>query len=109
MIPYNDFRRLLADASECATLDLYMAECGGSVSTDGMESAVKLLDLLYPLGHDGLSIRRISDVFGIPVRQIAIRYGIPQRTLENWSSGSRRSSDWQLELIAYAVLSDYVK
>lgn len=109
MIPYPDFLRLLADATECATLDQYMAECGGSVPLDDMGNVVKLIETIYTLGHDGLTIKRISDVIGIPVRQIAIRYGIPQRTLENWSAGSRIPSDWQLALVAYAVLSDKVE
>lgn len=106
MIPFTDFRRLILAASECSALDQYMAECGGSVPLDDPSEAISLLDTLYRIGHDGLTIKRISEACSIPVRQIAIRYGIPTRTLENWSSGDRKPSDWQLSLIAYAVISD---
>lgn len=105
MIPYSDFRRLLTDAAECTTLDQYMAECGGSVPVDDVDAAIDILKTLYALGHEGLTFRRIAEVFDVPMRQIGIRYGIPQRTLENWAACTTPSS-WSLPLIAYAVMTD---
>lgn len=35
-------------------------------------------------------------------------YGLPTRTLEDWSANRRTPPAWQLPLVAYAVLSDYL-
>lgn len=102
IICYNDFLRLLLAAPECESVDKYLAEVGGSVNAD----AVALLESIYRMAHDGISVKAISGACGISVRQIAIQYGLPQRTLEDWAAGRRNPPAWQLPLIAYAVLSD---
>lgn len=43
MIPYQDFRRILTDATECADLDGYIAEVGGSVPMDDVTAVIDLL------------------------------------------------------------------
>lgn len=108
MITYTDFRRLLTDTTECTELDSYIAEVGGSVPLDNVEDVIRVLTLIWTMGHDGLTIKSISAACEISVRQISLRYGLPTRTVENWASGDRTPSEWQLPLIAYAVLSDYL-
>ena len=106
MIPYSDFYRLMMDAKECASVKEYIAECGGSVPLDDAAQTMQLLERIWSMAHEALTIKTISDACGIAVRQIALNYHIPQRTLENWSNGSRAPSEWQLPLIAYAVVTD---
>ena len=73
---------------------------------EDVTQTVRLLEIIWNMAHDGITIRSISGACDTPVRQIAMNYGIPQRTLENWSDGSRAPSEWQLPLLAYAVASD---
>lgn len=106
MITYTDFRRLLTDATECQDRDSYIAEVGGSVSLRDVTEVMRILDAIWTMGHDGLTIKSVSEACEISMRQIAIKYGLPTRTVESWSSGERKPPKWQLPLIAYAVLSD---
>ena len=108
MINYTDFLRLLYAVPDCATLDEYIAECGGSVPLDDINQVIDLLGLIYEIGCD-LSIKTIASACGISVRRLAMSYGIPTRTVENWSSGAARPPLWQLPLIAYAAISDVMQ
>lgn len=108
MIPYSDFRRVLMDAAQCADFDAYVAEVGGSVPLDDVEDVLCLLRLTWTLGHEGLTIRKIAEVCGLSMRRLAMEYGLPTRTVENWAAGVRNPPEWQLPLIAYAALSDYL-
>lgn len=105
MINYTNFLRLLYAVPDFATLDEYIADCGGSVPLDDVDQVIDLLGLIYEIGHD-LSIKNIAASCGVSVRRLAISYGIPTRTLENWASGVSRPPQWQLPLISYAALSD---
>lgn len=102
MMGYTDFCRLMMAAQECESLEHYLAEVGGSVE----EQDVAMLGDIYSLGHEGLSIRRIAEAACISLRRMAMTYGLPTRTVENWASGDRTPPEWQLPLIAYAVISD---
>lgn len=108
MIPYTDFRRLLTDVSECHDLEAYIAEVGGSVHLEDVEDTIRLLTVLWEMCHAGLTIKSIASACDISVRQIALRYGLPTRTVENWAGGKTEPPVWQLPLIAYAVVSDYI-
>lgn len=108
MIPYSDFRRLLTDVSEFTGLEAYIAEVGGSVPMDDVEDTIHLLTIMWEMARDGLTIKSISAACDISVRQIALRYGLPTRTVENWAGGKTEPPVWQLPLIAYAVVSDYL-
>ena len=87
MINYTDFLRLLYAVPDFATLDEYIAECGGSVPLDDVNQVIDLLGLIYEIGCD-LSIKTIAASCGISVRRLAMSYGIPTRTVENWASGA---------------------
>jgi DNA-binding transcriptional regulator YiaG len=108
MITYTRFLSLLSDVPDCASLDEYIAECGGSVPADSAEEAIRLLTAIWTMSRDGLSIKSVAAACEVSVRRIAITLDIPARTVEDWSSGVRNPSPWQLPLIAYAVLSDYM-
>lgn len=102
MLTYTDFRRLLLAAPECADLDVYLAEMGGSVPPE----ALPLLEMAYTAAHDVLTIRSIADAAGLSLRKLAMTYGLPLRTVQDWAAGVRTPPEWQLPLIAYAVMSD---
>lgn len=108
MIPYQDFKRLLTDTTECNDLDAYIAEVGGSVPMDDVDDEIKLLSMIWAMGNKGLTIKSLSAACDISVRKIAMQYGLPTRTVENWASGDRNPPEWQLPLIAYAVISDHM-
>lgn len=107
MIPYQDFKRLLMDGSEFNNLDAYIAEVGGSVPLDDVTAVIGLLTDIWELGKGGLTIGKIAAVSETSLRHLAMTYGLPYRTVQDWSAGARKPPEWQLPLIAYAVLSDY--
>lgn len=109
MIPYADFYRLLIDTTECTDFESYIAECGGSVPLDDVQQVLRLLETIWAMGHEGLTIKRIAAVRGRSARSLSRDYGLPTRTLEDWAAGRRTPPTWQLPLIAYAVLSDSLK
>lgn len=104
MISYPTFRALLFDVSDCSTLEEYIAECGGAVPADSAEEAVRLLTIIWTMGHDGLSIRSIAAAIGTSMLALSRMLVISRRTLECWAAGTRNPPDWQLPLIAYAAL-----
>lgn len=107
MIPYQDFVRLLTDVTECNDLDAYIAEVGGSVPLNDVEDVIQLLSTIWEMGKDGLTVKSIAAAVDISMRQLAMTYGLPYRTVQDWAAGARKPPEWQLPLIAYAVLSDY--
>lgn len=108
MIPCSRFYCLLVDATECADFDQYVAEVGGSVPLDDVEQVLRLLRAAWTMGHDGLTIRKIAETCDISMRRLAMTYGLPYRTVQDWAAGVRNPPEWQLPLIAYAALSDYL-
>lgn len=108
MITYPRFQSLLSDVLDCSSLEEYIAECGGAVPADSGEEAIRLLTAIWAMSHDGMSIKSVAAACEMPVRRIAMTLDIPLRTVEDWSAGVRNPSPWQLPLIAYAILSDYM-
>lgn len=108
MIAYTRFLSLLSDVPDCASLEEYIAECGGSVPTDRADEAVRLLTIIWTMGHDGLTIKSIAAACDLSVRRLAMTYGLKQRTVEDWAAGKASPPPAQLPLIAYACLSDYL-
>lgn len=106
MIPYNDFTRLLMDTTEFDSLEAYIADCGGSVPIDDTQEVCKLLQRIWVLGHDGLSMQSIMEVTAESLLAMSKEYGLPYRTVQAWKLGDRQPPEWQLPLLAYAVLSD---
>lgn len=106
MIPYTDFRRLLTDTTEFATLEAYIAGCGGSVPLDDVQAVCKLLEQIWVMGRNGLNVQSVMSACGESLHALARAYGVPYRTLQDWKLGNRTPPEWQLPLLAYAVLSD---
>lgn len=106
MITYNQFLRQVAAVNDCSDLDSYIREQSGSVRIGGEKETVKMLGVIWDMAHDGMTIKQIAAACGISVRQIGIRLGIPARTVEQWSAGVRNPPEWQMPLIAYAVIAD---
>ncbi len=106
MITYNQFLRQVAAVNDCSDLDSYIRAQSGSVRIGGEKETVKMLGAIWDMAHDGMTIKQIAAACGISVRQIGIRLGIPARTVEQWSAGVRNPPEWQMPLIAYAVIAD---
>lgn len=105
MIGYTMFLRLLEQADDCETLDAFIADFGGAVGMGDESAVVQLMTMIWAI-RGGMTIKAIAQEAGTSVRRFGMTYGIPVRTLENWSSGVNRPSEWLLPLIAYAVIAD---
>lgn len=105
MITYPRFQALLIDVPDCASLEEYIAECGGSVPADSAEEAIRILTAVWTMAHDGLTIRSIADACDLSMLSLCKHLDISRRTVGDWSTGQRNPPAWQLPLIAYAALS----
>lgn len=111
MIAYNRFAALMGSIPNCEVCDWFIAECGSSAMDvdENVEKTILMLKAMWAMAHDGLTIKSIAAACGRSMRSIGIEYGIPQRTIEEWSSGRNKPSDYVLDTLAYAVLADYVE
>lgn len=108
MVSYSAFCELLSHTTDCPNLDAYIAECGGSVPLNDVQQTLRLLETIWAMAHEGLTIKSIAAACGRSVRSLSRDYGLPTRTLEAWAANDRTPPAWQLPLIAYAVLSDHL-
>ena len=99
---YSDFLKLTKAAPECGSAEEFCVAYGTQIEDAHM------LPTIWQMAHDRLTIRSLAAACDISVRRIALQYGLPIRTVENWASGDRTPPEWQLPLIAYAVLSDRI-
>lgn len=113
MISFDDFRRLAMDASECPTLEGYLAEVGGSVLMGDAEQVTRLLVAIYHVVRSQYNYSAIAEACGKSMRGLALSLGIPVRTAQNWAvnrqnTGARRASDWMMEMVAYTAISNWI-
>lgn len=110
MMNKSTLHRLLLGAQDCATLDEYIAEEGGSLpaeyySPDGSaDDAVELLEILWNLSRS-LNFSSVRKLSGLTQRAFADEYSIPVRTIENWDAGMREPPQYVLELLLADIIS----
>ena len=109
---YQDFRRMVADATEHTSLDGYIADVGGSVPLTVPDDALtQLLTACWDYGHER-TMRTIRRIAGLSQAQFAAAYSVPRRTVENWESGSgtntRTAPPYVLDMLAYVAVSDLI-
>lgn len=107
MIPFNDFLRLLNDASNFPDVEQFIAELGGSVPIDDADEVIRLLNIIWDMGSGGLTIDSIFQTCGRSMRNFAMTYHLPYNTVQNWHLGVTCPPAWQLPFLAYAAASDY--
>lgn len=102
---------LLLGAQDCADLDEYIAECGGSVpaeyiSEDGDAfAAIELLTNLWQF-RGGIKFRQLREFSGMYLAEFARHYaGIPQRSIEDWNAGKHEPPQYLLELLLADILN----
>lgn len=67
---------------------------------------VQELVAIWTMGHDGLTIKSLATAFQRSARNIGMTYGIIERTIMSWSAGNSKPKEWQIKMLAYALLSD---
>lgn len=108
---YCKLHALLTDAQDCADLDTYIAECGGSVppeyiGDDGDASAaIELLTNLWQF-RGGINFRQLREFSGMYLAEFSRHYaGIPQRSIEDWNAGKHEPPQYLLELLLADILN----
>ena len=106
---YQDFLRLVMDATEFGDIESYIAETGGSVpATVSDSSLVPLLTRCWEYAHDR-GVKAIRQMTGLSMAAFSREYRIPLRTLQNWEASgdnARSCPGYVLDLMAYAVVSE---
>ena len=101
MIPYGEFKRLVVSAPDCASYGVFMAEEGGSVDQDDLWMFL----FLWDYGCDS-TFKRVLDFMAYSRAEFERAYGVPWRTQQNWLNGVSAPKPYELDLLAYAVLTD---
>ena len=106
---YQDYRRICMDATECADLETYIAEVGGSLPETVRDDAIiPTLTAVYAIANDP-NVRTVRTVTGLSQAAFARAYNLPLRSVENWESkgnNARTAPGYVLDLLAYAVICD---
>lgn len=112
---YAEIHRLFAAASECETLELYLAEEGGSLpsefydSEDGTAPAITAADLLtYIWEHQTLTFHDVFTLSGMRQVDFYVKYDIPRRTVQAWLSCDREAPDYVLKLLLLDVINSKI-
>lgn len=101
----SDLHRLLLGAQDCANIDEYIAEEGGSLPAAYYPTgAVQLLTDLWNLSGN-LNFRAIRKISDLTQRAFAEEYNIPVRTVEDWDTGKREPPPYVLELLLADILT----
>lgn len=102
----NIYHLLIEETANYTDIDAYVSDLAlSSIWGDGdadidsgiMAERVSQLQAIYTAAHR--SVKDIARESGMSVRQIALHFGIPQRTVENWSAGTREAPLYVLMMI----------
>lgn len=111
MIRYNDFYRILLGAGDCKDFDEFVAECGGSVPFDNVDTVIGALRYIWDFAENP-TVRTIRAATGLSQRAFAAEYSIPTRSVESWEStatSGRETPEYTVRMLAFAVLTDILR
>lgn len=94
---YQEFNALVDDSRDKSMNDF--------VADNGCYPVQELV-AIWTMGHDGLTIKSLATAFQRSARNIGMTYGIIERTIMSWSAGNSKPKEWQMKMLAYALLSD---
>lgn len=94
---YQEFDKLINDSNGKSMNDF--------VADNGCYPVQELV-AIWTMGHDGLTIKSLASAFQRSARNIGMTYGIIERTIMSWSAGNSKPKEWQIKMLAYALLSD---
>lgn len=106
---YTTYRILKLDALECASLEDYIAECGGVCpyywyTSDGSAGTVIAgLTAIWNIAH-GNGFNTLLELTGLGNVAFSRNFGMPLRTVENWKGGVSAPPVWVLEYVEMAVV-----
>lgn len=106
------FAKLFDEAKEYGGIDMYVAERGwqewmddysSTESSDATEVA-SILTRIYELAH--MDISQLRTETKLSSNAFAKLYGIPTRTVQSWEYKERRTPEYALRFISYAIFMD---
>lgn len=90
----NQYHFLVAESANYTDRDAYISDLALSSIWGDLEDTAIPADRLEKLGQiwdaTHRSVKQIAAAAGLSCRELAERFAIPYRTVENWSSGSRK-------------------
>lgn len=110
----SDFHRLRIDAEDCANLEEYIYEEGGSLPEEcysadmSGDAPIKILTIIWELSRS-FSASKVREISGLTQFEFARNYLIGKRTVEGWDMGETQPPEYALELLAADVVSAKIK
>ena len=101
---YQEYQRLIMDATEFDDEELYIADAGGSMPESVPdELLVPMLREMYDYAHSR-TLGTLLKQTGMNRAEFGREYRVPYRTLQHWDDGDRGARAYVLDLVAYAVI-----
>lgn len=106
------FSKLFDEVKEYSDVDMYIAERGWQEwmddysspdSSDASEIA-SILARIYELAH--MDLGQLRSETRLSATAFSKLYGIPTRTMQSWEYKERRTPDYALRFISYAIFMD---
>lgn len=101
-LSYQDFRRLRMDASECDSIELFLAEEGGSVFYDDIEKLLFDFNAIYNVK----TMKDVRELTELSQLKFAFEYNLSPSDIEKWESGESVCPKKELEKTLFLALSD---
>ena len=106
------FAKLYDEAREYSDLDMYIAERGwqewmdeySSPDSNDASEITSILTRIYELAH--MDLGQLRSEINLSASAFSKLYGIPTRTVQSWEYKERRTPDYALRFISYAIFMD---
>ena len=110
------FAKLFDEAREYSDVDMYVAERGweewmdeysttdSSDMTSDVTEIASILTRIYELAH--MDLGQLRTETKLSANAFSRLYGIPTRTMQSWEYKKRRTPDYALRFISYAIFMD---
>lgn len=105
---YKEYRLRISDAKTYASAADYLAEYGFPADCEfTADGLVKAFDIIFAVSR--CDFPQLVEHSGGNLSALCRLFNIPLRTAQRWAAGERQPTEYLIELIGYAMISECEK
>ena len=105
---YKEYISRIADAKSYASAEAHLAEYGFPADCEFTANGlVKSFDIIFSVSRNDFP--KLVELSGGNLSALSRLLNIPLRTSQNWASGEREPSEYLIQLIGFALISQCEK
>lgn len=105
---YREYLTRIADAKTYASSQDHLAEYGFPADCEfTAEGLVKAFNIIFAVSRSDFT--QLVEISGGNLSALCRDINIPLRTAQSWTSGSRETSEYVIQLIGFALISQCEK